>query len=247
MKTSRDNSYMVSYNRIGYKFESHYPDILDGSTINKDEYEKTLENVNKIILKTREETKKTWIITIIVILIIFLLMFPTLGMSTFLIFPFYCYALIYIPKKFQEIMEESIDFVRSESERYYEKNGFRIELEYQQELGPVTGSSNGHVRQTTIYIPAIFLTPLKLKENQPQFNNTKEVVISVPQSQDTYMDENELLQIELYQGDGFSKEDAMTLVLERLTKEDLSYLTDDDISKLNISIKGKTILRKMKK
>ena len=238
---------MVTYDRIRNTFENHYPDILENTNISKNEYHITLEKTNEIIKKTKEETTKMWILLFIMIFVILILAIPTFGLSTIIMIPFYCYIFLVIPKKIQDIMEESIAFVKSESERYYEKNGFRIELEYQQELGPVTGSSNGHVRQTTIYIPAIFLTPLKLKENQPQFNNTKEVVISVPQSQDTYMDENELLQIELYQGDGFSKEDAMTLVLERLTKEDLSYLTDDDISKLNISIKGKTILRKMKK
>eukprot|EP01080_Neovahlkampfia_damariscottae_P000128 gene128-4374_t len=242
MKTSRDNSYMITYDRVNSEFEKHYPDILEGTSVDKDKYFQTIQNTNTIILKTKKAALTLWISIFVMIFLVFILAIPTFGLSAIIIIPFYCYIFLFYPKQLQDIMKEATAYAKSESENYYEQQGFRLECVFEQELGPVH-YNNGRAHQSNVYIPVMFLTPLKKQEQIQEV--TKEVVISVPQVQDTYLDENQLVAIELFQGDGFSKEDALNLVLEHLNKDDLQYLTDDDISKLNISVKGKTVIRKM--
>eukprot|EP01080_Neovahlkampfia_damariscottae_P008262 gene8262-87_t len=51
--------------------------------------------------------------------------------------------------------------------------------------------------------------------------------------------------VEVFKSGGFSNEDATILASENLNFEDLSFLSDDDVSKLDISVKGKIALRRI--
>jgi hypothetical protein len=197
--------------------------ILIGQfTVDKDEWNtfintmktKLEENVEKAGLLTQPWIKKAIIGGV-------LFAVPTLGLS--LIFLLNGSILYYIHIRTLEIQEMQ-KFVISESKRYFEGQGFKLELFSTQINSMIVITPLGTSKKKEI----------EIKEEEIQIKNIE-------------LTDLENIQVELLQGDGFSKDDAIILVINKISSEDLSFMSESDIDKLNISVKGKVEIRKSKK
>jgi hypothetical protein len=225
-RIQQPGEYVVSYNVATKNMNLQLPPIFSNTTVEEKEWNTFITTMQTKYFELEKMSNffiKPWFWIWWILSIIFVI--PTLGFSMF-IPVFYMFFVIF--SKLGS-MDEVKKFVVSESKRYFEGEGFKLELNY--------------TKQTS----DIFITPLgtskkkEIKEDQ----EVKEVVIQIEKKID--LTDLQKIQVELLQGDGFSKDDAVILVLNNLSKEDLSFISDNDIDQLKISVKGKVEIRKISK